>query len=90
MTLYHQLLFNAGLVEGSKKNCKAFVLVEIVLFSQKCDRKKVVRSVLRIHTPRSVKLSISERPLLEIIFHFWQNVLLVHSDEAVTVMPHWC
>ena len=90
MNLYPQLLFNASLVERSKKNARHFVLVKIVLFSQKCDRKKVVRSVLRIHTPRDVKLIISERPFFEVIYHFWQNVLLVHSDEAVTVMPHWC
>ena len=90
MTLYPQLLFNASLVERSKKIARHFVKVKIVLFSQRCDRKKVVRSVLRIHTPRRVNLSIPKRPLLEIIFHFWQNVLLIHPDEAVTVMPHWC
>ena len=86
MPFYPKLLFNVSLVERSKK----IVLVKIVLFSQKCDRKKVVGCMLRIHTPRSVNLSISERPFLEIIFHFRQNVLLIHSDEAVTVMLHWC
>ena len=60
------------------------------LFSHNYDRENIVRSVFGIDTASSVEPCISVLSLLKVVLHLWQNVLLIHPDEVVTVMPHWC
>ena len=60
------------------------------LFSQNYDREKVIRSMLRIDTSSSVEPGISVLSLLKVVLHLWRNVVLVHPDELVAIVPHWC
>ena len=59
-------------------------------FSHNYDREDVVGSMLGINTATSVELGISVLSLHKVVLHLWCNILLVHPDEVVAVMPHWC
>lgn len=60
------------------------------LFSSNYDRENIVRSMLGIDTACSVEPCISVLSLLKIVLQLWRDVLLVHPDELVAVVPHWC
>ena len=60
------------------------------LFSHNYDRENIVRSMLGIDTASSVEPGISVLSLLKVVSHLWSNVLLVHPDELVSVVPHSC
>ena len=46
--------------------------------------------MLGIDTADSVEPCISVLSLLKVVLQLWHNVLLVHPDELVAVVPHWC
>ena len=60
------------------------------LISHNYDRENIVRSMLGIDTACSVEPCISVLSLLKVVLQLWHNVLLVHPDELVAIMPHWC
>ena len=60
------------------------------LFSHNYDRENIVRSMFWIHTVDSVESSISIFSLVKVAPHLWIDVLVVHTDELVAVVPHWC
>ena len=60
------------------------------LFSHNYDRENIVRSMLRIDTAGSVEACISVLSLLKVVLQLQRDVLLVHPDEIVAVVPHWC
>ena len=60
------------------------------LFSHNYDRENIVRSMLGIDAAGSVEACISVRSFLKVVLHLWRDVLIVHPDELVAVVPHWC
>ena len=46
--------------------------------------------MLGIDTAGSVERCISVLSLLKVVLHLWRNVVLVHPDELVAIVPHWC
>ena len=60
------------------------------LFSHNYDRENIVRSMLGIDTAGSVEPCISVLSLLKVVLQLWHDVVLVHPDELVAIVPHWC